>query len=60
MERVWQRDYANHAGAMSNIADCIVSVCTSVRLHAKLGNLPSSAFEPQSAVTQPIVVCEKA
>ena len=25
MERVWQRDYANHGEAMSDIADYIVS-----------------------------------
>ena len=24
-ERVWQRDYANHAGAVSDIADAIVN-----------------------------------
>ena len=58
MERVWQRDYANHAEATSDIADCIVSVCNSVRLHSKLGNLPPNAFEHQSAITQPIGECE--
>ena len=33
MERVWQRDYANHAEATSDIADYIVSFYNSVRLH---------------------------
>jgi len=58
MERVWQRDYANHAEAMSDIAEYIVSFYNSVRLHSKLGNLPPNAFEQQSAITQPIGLCE--
>lgn len=57
--RVWQRDYANHAEAMTDIANYIVGFHNSVRLHSKLGNLPSNAFEHQSAITQPIVVSEK-
>ena len=36
MERVWQRDYANHAEATSDIADYIVSFYNSMRLHSKL------------------------
>lgn len=59
MERVWQRDYANHAEAMTDIADYIVGFYNSVRLHSKLGNLPPNAFEQQSAIKQPIVVSEK-
>lgn len=58
-ERVWQRDYANHAEAMADIADYIVAFYNSVRLHSKLGNLPPNAFEQQSAIKQPIVVSEK-
>ena len=58
-ERVWQRDYANHAEAMMDIADYIVGFYNSVRLHSKLGNLPPNAFEQQSAIKQPIVVSEK-
>lgn len=57
-QRVWQRDYANHAEAMTDIADYIVGFYNSVRLHSKLGNLPPNAFEHQSAITQPIDVCE--
>ena len=53
-ERVWQRDYANHAEAMTDIADYIVGFYNSVRLHSKLGNLPPNAFEQQSAIKQPI------
>jgi putative transposase len=58
MERVWQNDYANHAEATNDIADYIVSFYNSVRLHSTLGNLPPNAFEHQSAITQPIDVCE--
>lgn len=58
-ERVWQRDYANHAEAMTDIADYIVAFYNSVRLHSTLGNLPPNAFEQQSAITQPIAVSEK-
>ncbi len=58
-ERVWQRDYANHAEAMTDIADYIVGFYNSVRLHSKLGNLPPNAFEQQSAIKQPIDVSEK-
>ncbi|ALT76279.1 integrase [Paucibacter sp. KCTC 42545] len=58
-ERVWQRDYANHAEAMTDIADYIVGFYNSVRLHSKLGNLPPNAFEQQSAIKQPIAVSKK-
>ena len=59
MERVWQRDYANHEEAMTDVADYIVGFYNSVRLHSKLGNLPPNAFEQQSAIKQPIAVSEK-
>ena len=49
-ERDWQRDYANHTGAMSDSADYIVSFHNSVRPHSKLCNLPPNACEQQSAV----------
>lgn len=58
-QRVWQRDYANHAEAMTDIADYIVGFYNSVRLHSKLGNLPPNAFEQQAAIKQPISVSEK-
>ena len=58
-QRVWQRDYANHAEAMTDIADYIVGFYNSVRLHSKLGNLPPTAFEQQSAIKEPIAVSEK-
>ena len=58
MERVWQRDYANHAEATSDIADYIINCYNSVRLHSTLGNLPPNAFEHQSAMEQPIDLYE--
>jgi transposase InsO family protein len=45
MERVWQRDYANHAEAIRDITDYIVGFYNNVRLHSKLGYLPPTAYE---------------
>lgn len=59
MERVWQKDYANHAEAMNDVSDYIVSFYNSQRLHSKLGNLPPNAFEQKSAIKEPIGLCEK-
>jgi putative transposase len=58
MERVWQRDYANHAEASADVADYIVGFYNNLRLHSKLGNLPPNAYEQQLATKQPIVVSE--
>ena len=49
MERVWQRDYANHAEASRDVADYIVGFYNSVRLHSTLGYLPPSAYEREMA-----------
>lgn len=59
MERVWQKDYANHEEAIKDVADYIVGFYNSVRLHSKLGNLPPNAFEQQLATHSPIDVSEK-
>lgn len=45
MERVWQRDYANHAEAEKDVADYIVGFYNSVRLHSKVGYQSPSAYE---------------
>ena len=37
MERVWQRDYANHGEAQADIADYIVGFYNATRLHSTLG-----------------------
>ena len=58
MERVWQKDYANHAEAMTDVADYIVGFYNCERLHSKLGNLSPNAFERESATQQPIDLSE--
>ena len=57
MERVWQRDYANHSEAMTDIADYIVGFYNNVRLHSSLSYQPPTAFE-QAHPKQPIAVSE--
>nr|WP_285899524.1 IS3 family transposase [Pseudomonas boanensis] len=57
MERVWHRDYANHAEAMTDIADYIVGFYNAVRLHSRLGYLSPNRYERQAA-THPIEVSE--
>ena len=54
MERVWQKDYANHAEATSDIGDYIAGFYNSTRLHSKLGNLSPNAFERESTSKKPI------
>ena len=58
MERVWQKDYANHSEAMTDVADYIVGFYNCTRLHSKLGNLSPNAFEHKSAIQHPIDVSE--
>lgn len=58
MERVWQRDYANHGEAQRDIADYLVSFYNCTRLHSTLGYLPPAAYERQMAATLPIDVSE--
>jgi putative transposase len=54
MERVWQKNYAKHSEAITDVADYIVGFYNSTRLHSKLGNLSPNAFERQSA-NQPLI-----
>ena len=56
MERVWQRQYANHAEARADITDYIAGFYNSQRLNSALGNLPPAAYERKMAVREPIVV----
>jgi transposase InsO family protein len=58
MERVWQRDYANHGEAQRDITEYIVSFYNSVRLHSTLGYLSPAAYERKMAATPPILVSE--
>ena len=56
MERVWRRDYANHAEAIRDITGYIVGFYNSERLHSKLGYLPPTAYERRMASKPPIEV----
>ena len=58
MERVWQKDYANHAEATNDIADYIVGFYNAVRLHSKLGNMSPNAFERESTSKTSIKLSE--
>ena len=58
MQRVWHKDYANHAEATNDITDYIVGFYNSVRLHSKLGNLSPNAFERESTSKKPIRLSE--
>jgi putative transposase len=49
MERVWQRNYANHAEANFNVANYIAGFCNCERLHSVLSNLPPSVYERKIA-----------
>ncbi len=58
MERVWQKDYANHAEAANDVADYIVGFYNATRLHSKLGNMSPNAFERESTSKKPISLSE--
>jgi putative transposase len=49
MERVWQRQYANHDEARHDITQYIVGFYP-VRLHSTLGYLSPAAYEAKSTV----------
>ena len=49
MERVWQKDYANHDEARRDVADYIVGFYNNVRLHSTLGYLSPTAYERDMA-----------
>lgn len=58
MERVWQRQYANHTEAKNDIDDYIVSFYNCKRLNSALGNLPPTVYERKMAAQKPIKVSE--
>lgn len=58
MERVWQKDYANHFEASNDIADYIVGFYNAIRLHSKLGNMSPNAFERGSTSEKSIELSE--
>ena len=54
MERVRQRDYANHPEAQADIADYIVNFYNAVRLHSTLGYQSPCQYEQQHAAARRI------
>lgn len=56
MERVWQRDYANHGEARRDITGYIVGFYNTCRLHSTLSYLPPVVYEQQMAAKPPIPV----
>jgi transposase InsO family protein len=58
MERVWQRQYANHAEAKADITDYIVGFYNCKRINSALGNLTPAVYERKMAAHEPIVVSE--
>ena len=58
MERVWQKQYANHLEASNDIADYIVGFYNATRLHSALGNMSPNAFERESTSKKPITLSE--
>lgn len=57
MERVWQRQYANHAKAKADITDYIVGFYNCKRINSLLGNLSPAVYERKMA-ERPMVVSE--
>ena len=58
MERVWQRQYANHAEAKADITDYIVGFYNYKRINSALGNLPPSVYEQKMAERE-LSLCPK-
>ncbi|MDT4785847.1 IS3 family transposase ISKpn18 [compost metagenome] len=58
MERVWQRQYANHDEARRDITQYIVGFYNPVRLHSTLGYLSPTAHEAKLTVKEPIHLSE--
>jgi putative transposase len=56
MERVWQRDYANHAEAERDIVDYIVGFYNCTRLHSTLGYLSPAEYEQLNSEKKPCEV----
>jgi putative transposase len=56
-ERVWQRQYANHAEAKADITDDVVGLYNCKRINSTLDNLPPAVYERKMAA-QPVVVSE--
>ncbi|WP_121319904.1 IS3 family transposase [Paraburkholderia sp. RAU2J] len=58
MERVWQRQYANHDEARRDINPYIVAFYNPVRLHSTLGYLSPAAYEARPTAKETICLSE--
>jgi putative transposase len=58
MERVWQRQYGNHAEAKADITDYIVSFYNCKRIRFSIGQSSANVYERKMAESEPIVVSE--
>jgi transposase InsO family protein len=58
IERVWQREYANHMEAKTDITAYIVGFYNCNRIHSVLCNLSPFVFERNRTAKKPIVVSE--
>ena len=58
MERVWQRDYANHGEAVRDVTEYILRFYNNVRLHSTIGYLTPTTYERVEAGKQPIEVSQ--
>ena len=56
MERVWRKDYANHAQAINDVTDYIVNFYNCVRLHSTLGYLSPNTYENNLAEKSSILL----
>lgn len=58
VRQVWQKDCANHAAAITDVANYIVNFYKAVWLRLTLGSLPAFALEHQSASKKSITLSE--
>jgi hypothetical protein len=52
MERVWQRDYADHAEAIPDVTEYVEGPYNSVSMHSKLGHLSTNTYTLKVAAKQ--------
>ena len=52
IERLWQRQYANHAEARADITDYIVGFYYCKRINSALGNLSPAVYERKNSSTR--------
>ena len=58
IERVWQRDYANHTEAVRDVIEYIIGFYNNVRLHSTISYLTPTVYERTKAAAKSIGVSE--